>query len=81
MEQIGIGLFGVLAIWLSQDERESIRRWACISGMAAQPFWLWTTIKHEQWVVLALCFLYTWSWFKGVRTYWFPVWRARWVRP
>ncbi|MDB5845709.1 MAG: hypothetical protein JWP79_3019, partial [Polaromonas sp.] len=41
IDQIGIALFGALAVWLSQERRESYRRWACIFGMLGQPFWLY----------------------------------------
>lgn len=70
LEQIGIAIFGVAAIWLSQDARESVRRWGCIAGLCAQPFWFYTTATNGQWGIFALSFLYTWSWCKGVRTYW-----------
>ena len=74
LEQIGIAVFGVAAIRLSQDERERVRRWACICGLAAQPFWFYTTAVHGQWGIFGLSFFYTWAWFKGVRTYW---WKPR----
>lgn len=70
LEQIGIAVFGVAAIRLSQDQRDNVRRWACICGLCAQPFWFWTTYANGQWGIFALCFLYSWAWFKGVRTYW-----------
>lgn len=70
LEQIGIAVFGVAAVRLSQDEREKVRRWGCICGLAAQPFWAWTTIVNEQWVILGLSAFYTWGWMKGVQTYW-----------
>ena len=70
LEQIGIAIFGVAAIRLSQDERERVRRWACIAGLCAQPFWFYTTATNGQWGIFALCFCYTWAWCKGVRTYW-----------
>lgn len=73
-EQIGIAVFGVAAIALSQDARESRRRWACIAGLCAQPFWFYTTAINGQWGIFALSFAYTWSWARGVRTYW---WRPR----
>jgi hypothetical protein len=38
IEQIGIVLFGVIAVWLTQDERADRRRFACLFGMAGQPF-------------------------------------------
>lgn len=70
LEQIGIAVFGVAAIWLSQDHRQKVQRWACVFGLLAQPFWFWTTYSNGQWGIFALCFLYSWAWFKGVRTHW-----------
>ena len=37
IEQIALGLTGGTAIWLSQDARLSVRKWACIFGLAGQP--------------------------------------------
>lgn len=76
-EQIGIALCGVTAIWLSQDSRGSVRRWACLLGLAGQPFWFYATYKASQWGMFGLCFLYTWAWFKGFRSNWWPVIKAR----
>jgi len=70
IEQLGIALFGVTAVFLSQDEREEYRRWACIAGLAGQPFWFYATWHAGQWGMFALCFLYALSWARGVRTYW-----------
>lgn len=72
ISQIGIALFGVAAIAMSQDRRRAIQRWACIAGLIGQPFWFYATYVAEQWGIFALCFLYTWAWFRGVRTHWFP---------
>lgn len=70
LEQIGIAVFGVAATRLSQDHRENVRRWACICGLCAQPFWFWTTYSNAQWGIFALCFVYSWAWLQGLRTYW-----------
>lgn len=70
LEQIGIAVFGVAAIRLSQDDRRHVQRWACICGLLAQPFWFFTTAANGQWGIFALCFFYTWAWWNGVRTYW-----------
>jgi hypothetical protein len=70
MEQLVIAFTGVIAIWLSQDQREAWRRWACIFGLAGQPFWFYAAWKAGQYGILALCFFYAWSWFRGVRTFW-----------
>lgn len=69
--QIGIAIFGVTAIWLSQDHRIAWRRWAPVFGLAGQPFWFWSAWSAEQYGILALCVLYTASWARGLR-----MWRA-----
>ena len=35
LEQIGIAVFGVAAIRLSQDARPKVQRWACVCGLLA----------------------------------------------
>lgn len=70
MEQLGIALTGVVAIWLSQDKREEWRRYACLFGMAGQPFWFYATINAAQWGMVFVCCLYTYSWARGVWNNW-----------
>ena len=70
MEQVGIALFGVAAIWLSQDTRESWRRYACVLGILGQPFWFYATYKAQQWGMFSLCFLYTYAWCRGFANNW-----------
>jgi hypothetical protein len=70
ISQLALGILGVIAIYLSQDSRVSVRRFACLFGLAAQPFWFYATYVAEQWGIFALCALYTLSWLKGVRTHW-----------
>lgn len=72
MEQVAIAMTGVVAIWLSQDKRDSWRRWACIFGIVGQPFWFYSAYTAEQWGIFGLCFLYTYAWLKGVRNNWLP---------
>jgi hypothetical protein len=38
--QLGIAIFGVLAVWLAQDENIARRRWAPVFGLIGQPFWI-----------------------------------------
>lgn len=73
IEQIFLGLFGVTAVFLSQDHRQQWRRWACIFGLASQPFWFYATWKAGQWGIFALCWLYALSWARGFVNQW---WRA-----
>lgn len=70
--QIGIALFGVIAIWLSQDKNEDRRKYACLFGLAGQPFWFWGAFSAEQWGIFSLCILYTAAWFKGFKQHWLP---------
>ncbi len=70
IEQIAIAFTGVIAIWLSQDDKESRRKFACIFGLIGQPFWFYSAWQSEQWGIFALCFLYTYSWAKGFKNNW-----------
>lgn len=69
-DQIGIIFTGVVAVFLSQDRRQSWRRFACFFGLAAQPFWLATAWIHEQWGIFAMSFLYGASWALGLWNNW-----------
>lgn len=75
IDQIAIGVCGVASVWLSQDERLSRRRFACIFGLLAQPFWFIATWKAQQYGIFALCALYTFSWLRGFFVHW--VWRVK----
>lgn len=70
IEQIVIGICGISSVWLSQDARDTFRKWACIFGLFAEPFWLYSAWKAEQWGIVILVFVYTAGWLKGFRLYW-----------
>jgi hypothetical protein len=70
LPQIAIMFTGVIAILLTQSESAERRRYACLFGLAGQPFWLWSAAEAGQWGVLLMCSLYTYAWAKGVRTHW-----------
>jgi hypothetical protein len=72
--EVGIAVCGVTAIYLSQDQRESRRKWSSVFGLAGQPFWIVETIGAGQWLILGLCALYTWSWLRGFHGYWVKPW-------
>ncbi|HYE70627.1 MAG TPA: hypothetical protein VD932_03795 [Aquabacterium sp.] len=69
IDQIGIALTGVTAIALSQCEPK-LQRYACLFGLAGQPFWFWSAYKAAQWGIFVLCCLYTLAWAKGLWTHW-----------
>ena len=70
IDQVGIVLTGVTAVFLSQSRHEVLRRYACLFGLAGQPFWFAAAITARQWGVMLVCVLYTIAWAKGVWTNW-----------
>ena len=70
MEQVAIALTGCVAIWLTNDDRTDLRKWASVFGLAGQPFWIYSAYSAEQWGILALTIVYTISWAKGFRNNW-----------
>ena len=70
IEQIAIALFGVTAVFLSQDNRPLVRKWAPILGLCSQPFWFYATFKAGQWGIFGLSFLYAFSWGRGFYYQW-----------
>jgi hypothetical protein len=70
IEQIFIVIFGLGSIWMTNDPRETVRRWACVAGLMAQPFWFYSAWKAGQWGIFALAFAYTAGWLRGFRHYW-----------
>jgi hypothetical protein len=70
MSQIMIAFFGVTAVFLSQDHDVDRRKYACLFGLMAQPFWFYETYSHGQWGIFALSFFYTASWLRGFHVHW-----------
>lgn len=69
-DQLAILTLGVGAIWLSQDARPSVARWACICGLCSQPFWIYASWTAGQWGILGSSLLYTFAWARGFRRHW-----------
>ncbi|WP_223880363.1 hypothetical protein [Stenotrophomonas sp. Br8] len=70
IEQIAIAATGVTAIWLTQSKSTQVRRFACLFGLAGQPFWFASAITAEQWGIVVLCCFYTVAWARGVWNNW-----------
>lgn len=70
MEQIGIALTGAVAVFLTQSKSESLRRYACLFGMAGQPFWFIAAWDAQQMGILFVSCLYALAWAKGVHMHW-----------
>jgi nicotinamide riboside transporter PnuC len=41
-------------------------RWGFVLGLAIQPFWYYTAIRHRQWGLVAASIVYTAGWILGV---------------
>lgn len=65
-----IFIFGMSAIWLANDARPDVRRFGCICGLIAQPFWYYETWTNGQWGIFASSFFYTYSWARGFYNQW-----------
>lgn len=69
-DQIGIMLTGVVAIFLTQSKHESWRRYACLFGLAGQPFWIYASWSAQQWGIVFITGLYTLAWARGLWSHW-----------
>ena len=70
IDQIAIAATGVIAIWITQQHRQSIKKYASIFGLVGQPFWFYSAYTTEQWGIFALCFFYTYAWCVGFYNGW-----------
>tara|TARA_R110000851_G_scaffold297051_1_gene452273 strand:- start:210 stop:434 length:225 start_codon:yes stop_codon:yes gene_type:complete len=70
MEQIAIALTGLTAIFLTQQSKESWKKYACLFGLAGQPFWFYSAYTAEQWGIFVLCVGYTFCWLQGFKNNW-----------
>jgi len=65
-EQWLIAIFGATAIWVTQQKRADLKKWACVLGMITQPAWFYSAYTSEQWGIFFVSFLYTYSWGLGI---------------
>lgn len=68
--QIMIAATGVIAVFLTQQKNAEMKRYACLFGMAGQPFWFYAAWTADQWGIFILCLFYTYSWGLGIKNYW-----------
>lgn len=76
-DQVVIGILSGSAILLSQDTRDTWRKYAPILGLLGQPFWMYTSFVHEQPVLFLLSFYYIYAWGLGVKNYWYLPWKQK----
>lgn len=70
IEQIAIFITGISAVWLSQNEKSAMHKYACLFGLAGQPFWFYASYQASQWGILILTVFYTVAWAKGFYLFW-----------
>ena len=70
LDQIGLTIFGVLAVALTNSKDPHVVRYACFAGLAAEPFWLWSSWIASQPGIMALSFVYGWYWWQGLKRDW-----------
>lgn len=70
MEQFAIAFTGAVAIWLTQQSNKKLTKYACLFGMASQPFWFYSAYTNNQWGIFVLCLFYSYSWGLGVYNNW-----------
>ena len=70
LSQILILMTGGVAVYLSQQGNDNLKRFACIFGAIGQPFWWYSTLQAEQYGMFALTLLYTYSWCLGIYNNW-----------
>lgn len=70
VSQIGIAIFGVMAVYLSQHRDTKLQRYASVFGLIGQPFWFYAAYQSAQWGIFVLCILYTMSWGQGFYNHW-----------
>lgn len=68
--QIAILLTGVIAIYLTQQPKEHLKKYACIFGLIGQPFWMYATYVSGQFGIFLLTFVYTYVWCVGLYNNW-----------
>jgi hypothetical protein len=65
--QVAIFVLGLTAMHLAASGTRRVRFVAGIVGLCSQPFWLWTTLANEQYLIAVLCIAYSWAWIRMIR--------------
>lgn len=78
LDQIVIAICGVVSIYLTNQEATEVRKYACIFGLIAQPFWLYSALINAQWGIVALSFVYAYGWWIGFKTHWLLFVQQQW---
>lgn len=65
-----ISVLSLTSIALAYYSKQDMRRYACLFGLAAQPFWIAHVVMSEAWGILPLTPAYTILYLAAIRTHW-----------
>ena len=68
--QILLAFTGLVAIWLTQQKNDRIKKYAPVFGLIGQPLWYYTTLSNEQYGIFCLTLAYTYMWGMGFYNQW-----------
>ena len=68
--QIIIFTTEAIAMLLTQQSNENLKKYAPIIGMAGEPFWIYASLNANQWGILGLSIIYSFIWGLGIYNYW-----------
>lgn len=66
-----ISLLSLASISLAYYKPVDLRKYACLFGLAAQPFWVAHVVMSEAWGILPLTPAYALLYLLAVREHWF----------
>lgn len=68
--QLGIAILGTLAMFLTQQSNVMLKKYACLFGLASQPFFLYSTFTSALWGLFFVSIVATGVWMLGLYNYW-----------
>lgn len=70
ISQALVSILGCGTVYLLGCKSHSLRRWGYVCGVASEPFWLYTLIYNQQWMILPLTVVYITGWLRGLKNNW-----------
>lgn len=60
-----IFVFGVTAVWLTQQPNPNLKKYSGVFGLLSQPFWFISAFIGGSWGIFFLSFVYSYIWWSG----------------
>lgn len=70
LEQLFIAITELIAFYLMQSNKYSLRKYSSIFGLFGQPFWAYSSYIHQQWGCLFVVFFFTYLWLVNFKSFW-----------